>query len=139
MNTPIPPSAAPLPKPLRAVVVDDDDSVRLPVVAMLEDMGADVLDFASAAAALTVIADSTDIALVITDVNMPEMHGVDFATNVTALKPGLPVIFMSGQAPPPGARHFIPKPFSNQTLVQAVAGALAAKEASALADPLPEA
>ncbi len=109
---------------LRIVVVDDEDLVRLPVVAMLQEGGADIFEFSTAADALRALATLTDIDLVLTDVNMPGMDGVAFAGALAALKPGLPVIFMSGQARPPSSGHFIAKPFGYAALQRVVQEAI---------------
>jgi DNA-binding NtrC family response regulator len=118
---------------LRIAVVDDDEVVRAAVTAMLQDMGAIVFDFASAAQALAVIAETPDIDLAVTDVNMPHMDGVAFAQSLAALRPGLPVIFMSGQARPPGACWFIAKPFGLDALADLVGAATQAEAATAAA------
>jgi CheY-like chemotaxis protein len=105
---------------LRIVVVDDDELIRMPVVAMLQDDGADVLDYSNAAQALRDLSAWADIDLVLTDVNMPGMDGISFAQEVARLRPDLPVIFMSGQACPQAASYFISKPFEQVALRRAV-------------------
>ena len=65
--------------------------------------------------------------LLITDVHMPEMTGVDLSRKIRALIPTLPVLFETGHAsrlfhkqPELGANTaFIAKPFSSQGLIEA--------------------
>ena len=109
---------------LRIVVVDDEELVRLPVVTMLQDGGAEIFEFSNAADALRALDTLTDIDLVLTDVNMPGMDGVAFAAALSRVRPGLPVIFMSGQARPASSRHFIAKPFGYAALQRAVQEAI---------------
>jgi two-component system cell cycle sensor histidine kinase/response regulator CckA len=115
---------------LRIVVVDDDELVRLPVVAMLQDDGATIFDYGTASQALRDLDGGAEIDLVLTDVNMPEMDGIAFAQEVARLRPDVPVIFMSGQARPQAARYFISKPFEQADLRRAVGAALAGRHAS---------
>jgi FixJ family two-component response regulator len=116
-------AAMPLP-PLRVAVVDDESVVRLPVVALLEDAGLEVVEYDNPHQALTGIAGRTDIALVLTDVNMPGMDGTALALRLRALRPDLPVVLMSGQARPPGIVHFIAKPFGQDALLRVIGNAL---------------
>ena len=60
----------------RTVLVVDDDPLVLDVTAeMLQDLGCNVVTAASGAEALAKLADHRHIAILITDVNMPEMNG----------------------------------------------------------------
>ena len=78
------------------LVVEDNPCLREAVVAFLVRDGHDVLEAASAPAALTRLA-GTGVDLVITDVEMPgELDGVDLANWLSATRPGFPVIMMSG-------------------------------------------
>ena len=72
------------------------------------------------------------IDLVLTDVVMPEMSGLELSMRLRAARPGLQVMYMSGFPEPlvgdgtteaPGA-HFISKPFNRPALLQCVRRAL---------------
>jgi CheY-like chemotaxis protein len=125
-------TTTPWPK-LRVVVVDDEDLVRLPVVAILQDAGADIVEFASPSQALADFAGLPCIDLVLTDVNMPDMDGVTFAQLLRTRHPHVPVIFMSGQGRPPGAAHFIAKPFGQADLLTAIGRVLGTRKGAAAA------
>jgi signal transduction histidine kinase/ActR/RegA family two-component response regulator len=79
------------------LLVDDDDDVRTVAAAMIEEAGYEVECAESAAAALAKI-EPGRFSLVVTDVAMPVMSGVDLARRIRELVPDLPVIFASGYA-----------------------------------------
>ena len=81
----------------RILVVDDDDDVRLVAAALIEEIGYEVAAAESGEAALKALA-SEDFALVITDIAMPGMNGVELAQRVKESHPSLPIIFASGYA-----------------------------------------
>ena len=88
----------------RILVVDDDDDVRMVAAALVEELGYQVAEAASGPAALDLLRahlakdETSGIALVITDVVMPGMSGVDLAARVREIAPTLPIIFATGYA-----------------------------------------
>jgi PAS domain S-box-containing protein len=120
------------------VLVCDDEAPLLALVAgALEEGGHTVHPFSDPQQALAFAADVAHrIDLIVTDVLMPGMPGPALAERVLALRPGLPVCFMSGFAPaaidaaawPAGCVVF-DKPFDVSELVQAVHGLLEARAA----------
>jgi signal transduction histidine kinase/CheY-like chemotaxis protein len=82
---------------LPVLLVDDDDAVRTVAAAMLEELGYEVHAVGSGAAALKAL-DSHDFALLLTDVAMPGMNGVELARRVRPRAPDLPILFASGYA-----------------------------------------
>jgi CheY-like chemotaxis protein len=77
------------------LVVDDDPGMRLTVAANLEEAGARVLCASSGDEALQVLAREPDIDLLLTDVRMPGMSGVDLWQHVHELRPDLPGVLMT--------------------------------------------
>ena len=108
------------------LVVDDDAGVLGVVRAFLEGAGYTVLTAANGAEGLTFFeCHQAAIALVLTDVVMPIMNGLDLAARVLEINAKLPILFMSGSAHP-ADRGFgcITKPFRGIDLVDKVSAVL---------------
>jgi len=79
------------------LLVEDEIAVREVAAALLETGGFTVLKAENAAAALAVAKASTEeIDLVITDVIMPTMSGVELCSRLRKLRPGIKLLYMSG-------------------------------------------
>jgi CheY-like chemotaxis protein len=87
--------------PLQAtiLVVDDDPRVRQVTARMLRDEGYRVIEAGSGREALDCLTRERDVRLVLTDIVMPGMHGVQLARSIVALHPLRQVVLMSGYAP----------------------------------------
>ncbi len=117
----------------RAMVffVDDHEDVRDVVRSTLQDLDVDVLCMSSPGVCLKILT-SQHCELLITDVIMPEMNGLDFLKEVKKVAPLLPAIVVSGygdvgmavRAMKAGAVDFIEKPLSRKSLQSAVRSAL---------------
>ncbi|TFI58116.1 response regulator [Sphingomonas parva] len=81
----------------RILVVDDDDDVRLVAAAMIEELGYEVEAANGGDAALKAL-EADGFALLLTDVAMPGINGVELARRVRELRPDLPVVFATGYA-----------------------------------------
>lgn len=108
------------------LVVDDDHTIRRLVGIVLEHAGYTVL---MAADGVEGVAEfkrcQPDIALLLTDVMMPNMNGFDLADYVLELDSQLPVLFISGNAEQADRGHgCIAKPFTAAALVSSVRQAL---------------
>jgi signal transduction histidine kinase len=95
-------ASAPLPERrsksrARILIVDDDEGVRNVAAAIVEELGFTVLTAPGASAALRLLAEQ-EVELVITDIVMPEMTGLELAREVHGQWPDLPVLFASGYA-----------------------------------------
>jgi len=65
--------------------------------------------------------------LLLTDLEMPGLSGLELAANLRAIYPALAVLFMSGRAEGPSNEtgdSFLPKPFGRKTLLHNVRAAL---------------
>ncbi|HJT42536.1 MAG TPA: PAS domain S-box protein [Rhizomicrobium sp.] len=125
-NTKMPSSetqAAPAPRPLRVLAVDDDRLVLFNTAAMLEDLGHAVVEANSGAEALELLQNQV-FDLVITDQAMPKMSGVQLMEAIRAHWPSLPVILATGYAELPGGIEVrapkLSKPFTEKDLAQAL-------------------
>jgi two-component system, cell cycle sensor histidine kinase and response regulator CckA len=108
----------------RILLVEDEDSVRKYVRAMLERQGYSVLEAGGMTEALRIAVDASQkIDLLLTDIVMPKGNGPELASNFAELRPGVPVLFMSGYTDRTvrlqdeiDAAHFIQKPFTPSAL-----------------------
>ncbi len=113
------------------LVVEDEEFVRELAVAILEQAGYRVLAVGCGAAALALPPDER-IDLLLTDVVMPGLDGPALAERLTAARPGLRVVFVSGYPSDvlirPGVPDervaFLQKPYSVDQLAAAVRAAL---------------
>ena len=80
------------------LVVDDDRGVLRLTARMLRLQGYNVLEASSGVEALRVLATEPDIRLVLTDVVMPEMHGLDLVAKILERDPRPQVVLMTGHA-----------------------------------------
>jgi len=113
------------------LVVDDDETIRELVAAILECRGYAVYTAAQGAAALGILRQ-LPIDLLVTDVDMPVLNGWELARRVRRMRPQMPILFMSGAATgadmeqtlPDGRSALLHKPFSFVALVDQVEGLL---------------
>lgn len=115
------------------LMVDDDDEVRALAVRFLEKRGHRVLSAGNAGEAFLLAESSVGpIDLLIADVVMPFMDGYRLAKRLRELRPGLRSLFISGfperafDAEAEG--RFLPKPFTETSLLKAVEGAFLERE-----------
>ncbi|MNC39690.1 Sporulation initiation phosphotransferase F [compost metagenome] len=114
---------------MHLLVVEDDDIVRMLMVEVLDELGYKVIEADNAGAALRILEDpGQELALMVTDVGLPDMRGEELAGKARELRPLLPVLFASGYAESfdvPEGMHLIGKPFGIDQLretVQAILG-----------------
>jgi CheY-like chemotaxis protein len=99
--------------------VDDEEALVLFATRLLTRLGFQVTGFTDAAEALQeFVTHSAEYDAVVTDLSMPKMTGLEFAREVLAIRPGIPVVITSGYVRPEdqlraqqlGIRDFILKP-----------------------------
>ena len=106
-----------------ALLVDDEELVRMSTADMLIDLGFEVLEAGSAEEALQMLNSGTIPTLLITDHLMPGMNGADLAREVRLIVPTLPVLIVSGYAEVDGVAPDLPhltKPFRNAELAESI-------------------
>ena len=116
---------------MRILLVEDERAVRIVVERSLQRMGLDVTSLADASDALELLQESDgNFDLLITDLVMPGMDGVQLVHAAQALYPALRTILMSGYAEPPqraaAGEHgmlFLAKPFASTELSAVVRAA----------------
>lgn len=108
------------------LVVDDDPEVREIVSEFLVDSGHQVVQADGGPQALDLLHNGISPDLVITDVRMPEMSGIELADRITRDNPQLKVILISGFfVSQQVERRVLRKPFRMKELAEAVSFELA--------------
>ncbi len=113
------------------LVVDDEINYLTVMETLLGEAGYEVLTAPSAIEAVK-IAGASDLDLVLTDMKMPKMSGIELLEKLQQLYPGLPVIIMTAfgtvekavSAMKKGAFDYILKPFKNEEIMVTIAKAL---------------
>ena len=120
-------------------IVDDDESVRQAVRSLVCSLELDAQTFASAEEYLSSpYASETDC--LISDVQMPEMSGIELQEHLAARGWRTPIIFVTAfpdrrieaRAMKAGAIGFLNKPFDGQALIRCIDAALASRRGEAV-------
>jgi FixJ family two-component response regulator len=112
-------------------VIDDDISLRDALSLMLPSIGLDVRTYASVQEFLDAAAHDAPGCIVL-DVRLPGISGLDFQSRCRSLGIHLPIVLMTGHSDVPmsvramkaGAVDFLPKPFRDQEMIDAVTAAI---------------
>jgi CheY-like chemotaxis protein len=107
--------------------VDDEWAVRAYVARVLQQEGFEVLEAADGLDALSLLPQiQGSVEVLITDVKMPRMTGIELVRNIKTKFPGIAVVYISAEhlAPelhnPSGRVVFLQKPFRPEEMLQAV-------------------
>ncbi len=113
----------------KVLVVDDSVTVRQQVSSALSRAGFEVLEAADGRQGLNVIASTQDLKLVVSDVNMPHMDGLEMLERMRAsdTNASVPVVMLTtegqrdliARAKQAGAKGWIVKPFKADLLIAA--------------------
>lgn len=117
------------------LLVDDDETTRAMVKALLEALGYEVKEAADGSQGLLLLDTGYKPDAVLTDYLMPGMDGAELSMKARELRPGLKVVVMSGLIPEDGrarslrtaiktraVSRFLPKPFGMTELRMALNG-----------------
>ena len=109
------------------LLVDDDPSARRAISEMLLDAGYRVRDAGDAHAAFEILRGSPEpFDLLVTDLLLPHIQGLDLAGEAQTLQPGLKVLYITGNdssvmaASLQASRALLVKPFGQRRLVEVV-------------------
>ena len=102
----------------KIIIVDDDEFMREGLVETLEDGNYEILSFENAESAVEALSDGT-ASILITDMRMPGMSGMELLERIKKVDPKLPVVMMTAfatietavEAMKKGAFDYIMKPF----------------------------
>jgi FixJ family two-component response regulator len=112
-------------------IVDDDESVREALQALIKTDGIPTLAFASAEAFLD-SGELKHVGCLISDIRMPGMSGLELQSRLNSERCKIPIIFITAhgdekvrmQALRSGAVEFLVKPFDDEALLESVRAAL---------------
>ncbi len=129
------------------LIVDDDTNILEVLETRLSAAGFSTIKASSAEIAIQLL-HSTEVDMVVSDVKMPHMSGIELFAEIQTFSPGLPVIFLTAHGSiqeavsvvQSGAVDYLTKPFDGKELVQKVKAHLKAKnELPVEPDPSPTA
>ena len=114
--------------PKRVLIVDDSPSIRRNVVGVLQEAGYDVVEADNGVAASQRIEEDHALALVVCDVHMPCMNGIDLLRSLKDAPRRPPFLMLTSEVEPgfmrdakqAGARGWLVKPFKAAQLVATV-------------------
>jgi PAS domain S-box-containing protein len=114
------------------LLIEDDQSMRMLVTEALGELGYKVLPVGDAPSALPIIRSEQKIDLVISDIGLPGMNGLDLAQIARKARPDLKILFITGYAEatskrgnfPSAGMQLLTKPFSLERLAMKVGGIL---------------
>lgn len=110
------------------LLVEDEEGLRRLVAQFLRLQGYGVVEAVDGAEAVRRVDEPTGIDLVLLDLNLPMIHGVEVARHIRGARPGLPVIVCSAAVieeherslRDQGVRRFLSKPYHPEHLLQAI-------------------
>ena len=112
----------------KVFLVEDDDSVREALVSIIEEHGLNVQAYSSAAHFLESFKPSAKSEVIVLDMKMPAMTGLELQSKLAEMQAHIPIIFISGQSHKEeiiqglkhGASDFLLKPFKFEDLLLSI-------------------
>ena len=112
----------------KILIVEDDNALAQMCAKLIRRCGHIALIASSGRDALAIVCEARDIDIVISDVQMPQMTGVQLLDRLHALDATIPVILMTGYTNPLspsqafalGAADYLMKPFDPEMLISSV-------------------
>jgi len=112
----------------RILFVEDDDALRETVAALLSAEGYDVVAIDEGSEAVSLLESMADFDLLITDIGMPNVNGLDVIKSSHELRPNMDILVVSAllneetvdKITKLGAAGYIKKPFSLQDILDPV-------------------
>jgi CheY-like chemotaxis protein len=114
----------------RALVVDDDQTLRFAIAEILRQAGHFPVEAENGLRALEILRQAPDFDVILSDIQMPHLDGFGLLDELGTSYPSIPVIMLSikpgwdAEVIRKGAIACLPKPFGRQQLLDAVGGAV---------------
>ena len=110
---------------MNVLVIDDSGLVRRQVANVLKGLGYAVVEAVDGIDALAKLEGTPDTRLIVCDVNMPNMNGIEFLEKLSTQNTGVPVVMLTTEGQPEmiqraktlGAKGWIVKPFKPEFLI----------------------
>lgn len=121
---------------MKVLIVDDDNAMAQMCAKLIRRRGHSAVIACSSQDALAIVRAAGDVDVVITDVQMPHMTGLQLVAGIRKIARDLPIILMTGyasvvspsQAAALGATDYITKPFDAETLLGSLERAIRTRE-----------
>lgn len=118
-------TGSPPPLKKRILIVEDDDPSFFYIKEVLEECGRNFYHVKNGLDAVKIVSEKTDINLILMDILLPEMDGIEATRRIKKLKPEMLIIIesaYSGQedinrAYEAGCNNYIIKPYTVKTLI----------------------
>ena len=109
----------------KVLIVEDDAAMAQMCAKLVRRRGHLAVIAATCQEALTILRDASDVDVVLSDIQMPNMSGIELLLQLRRLDPHLPIILMTGyanvvsaaEALALGAADYLSKPFNASTLI----------------------
>lgn len=115
---------------MKVLVVDDSVTMRRILANIIKQMGEhQIVEAADGLEGLAQLVNESDIGLILTDWNMPNLNGYDFLVKLRASNKAVPVVMVTTEAEKSnvlaavkaGANNYIVKPFTPETVKEKLA------------------
>lgn len=115
----------------RILIVDDEEEIRKALAKILEREGYEILQASDGSSALQIIRDQR-VNVVLADLRMPGMNGMELLQSIKIMRPEIEVIIITGKGTiedaveclKKGAYDFITKPFKRVNIIKSITKAL---------------
>ncbi len=112
----------------KVIVVDDSRTARQQVRSALQGAGYEIVEAVDGNDGIVKLSENADASLVLCDVNMPNMNGIEMLESVKRTGAGFTFVMLTTEAEPEivrrakasGAKGWIVKPFNSDLLLSAV-------------------
>lgn len=112
----------------KVMIVDDSRTIRQQVSFTLSKGGYDVVEAEDGVQGIQKLSENPDLSMIITDVNMPNMNGIEMVEKMTGTGTTVPIIMLTTEgaadlidkAKAAGAKGWLVKPFKPDQLIAAV-------------------